>query len=106
MNNNSATGKRGAILTANATGGCSLALYNSNGTQRALLFGGNAGGELNLTGGGSAVRVFWPLPAPGFMLDETTSLASPPAAVSTNATQISITVPMPVGNKYYRLRRP
>ena len=64
---------------------------------------------------GGAVRVFWPLPAPGFVLDETTSLASAPAAVSwsavglpyqTNATHISITVPAPVGNKYYRLRRP
>ena len=64
---------------------------------------------------GSTVRVFWPVPATGFLLDQTTSLASPPAAIvwsqvpfpySTNATQISITVPSPAGNKFYRLRHP
>jgi len=62
-----------------------------------------------------AVRVFWPMPAAGFGLEETTSLVSPPAVVfwsavgfpyQTNATHISITVPMPAGNKYYRLRKP
>ena len=64
---------------------------------------------------GGSVRVFWPLPATGFLLDQTTGLASPPAAIvwsqvpfpyATNATQISITVPSPVGNKFYRLRHP
>jgi hypothetical protein len=64
---------------------------------------------------GGAVRVFWPLPASGFVVEETTAIASPPAAVSwsamafpyqTNATHISITVPAPAGNKFYRLRRP
>ena len=63
---------------------------------------------------GGNVRVFWPLPATGFVLDETMSLASPPAAISwslapapyvTNATHISITVP-PNGSKVYRLRKP
>jgi hypothetical protein len=64
---------------------------------------------------GGSVRVFWPLPATGFLLDQTTALASPPAAIvwsqvpfpySTNATHISITVPSPAGNKFYRLRHP
>lgn len=64
---------------------------------------------------GGSVRVFWPLPATGFVLDQTTALAVPPGAsawspvpfpYSTNATQISISVPAPVGNKFYRLRKP
>ena len=64
---------------------------------------------------GGNVRVFWPLPATGFVLDQTAALASPPAAIAwaqvpfpyqTNATQISITVPAPTGNKFYRLRKP
>jgi hypothetical protein len=62
------------------------------------------------------VRVFWPLPATGFVLDESLALASLPPATAwsqvpvatyqTNATHISITVPMPVGSKFYRLRKP
>ena len=61
------------------------------------------------------VRVYWPLPATGFVLDDTTALAAPPAAISwtqvvsgyqTNATHIFITVPAPMGNKFYRLRKP
>lgn len=62
---------------------------------------------------GTSVRVFWPLPATGFVLDETGALGGPPASwllvgspYQTNATHISITVPAPVGNKFYRLRRP
>jgi hypothetical protein len=61
------------------------------------------------------VRVFWPLPATGFVLDESLALASPPGAIAwsqvpfpyqTNATHISITIPMPAGHKFYRLRKP
>ena len=62
---------------------------------------------------GTSVRVFWPLPATGFVLDQTGALGGPPASwlqvgfpYHTNATHISITVPAPVGNRYYRLRRP
>ena len=64
---------------------------------------------------GGSVRIFWPLPATGFVLDQTTSLASPPASIAwsqvafpyaTNATYISITVPPGVGSKFYRLRHP
>ena len=63
---------------------------------------------------GGNVRVYWPLPADGFVLDQTSALAAPPAAISwnqvpfayqTNATQISVTV-APSGNKFYRLRHP
>ena len=64
--------------------------------------------------GGGSVRVIWPRPATGFVLDQTTALVTPPATnawsqvafpYQTNATHISITVPG-VGNKYYRLRKP
>jgi hypothetical protein len=62
---------------------------------------------------GTSVRVFWPLPATGFVLDQTGALGGPPASwlqigfpYQTNATHISITVPAPVGNRFYRLRMP
>lgn len=64
---------------------------------------------------GNNVRVYWPLPATGFVLDQTTPLVSPPATnawnqvafpYQTNATQISITLGSPSGNKFYRLRKP
>jgi hypothetical protein len=65
---------------------------------------------------GGSVRIFWPLPATGFVLDQTTALAAPPAAIGwsqvsaatyqTNATHISITVPPGAGSKFYRLRHP
>ncbi|HMJ88947.1 MAG TPA: hypothetical protein VK530_03980 [Candidatus Acidoferrum sp.] len=63
---------------------------------------------------GGNVRVFWPLPANGFVLDQTTALTSTPAATvwnqvpfpyQTNATHISITV-TPSGVLFYRLRHP
>jgi hypothetical protein len=62
---------------------------------------------------GTSVRVFWPLPATGFVLDQTGALGGPPASwlqvgfpYQTNATHISITVPAPVGNRFYRLLSP
>jgi hypothetical protein len=64
---------------------------------------------------GSNVRVFWLLPANGFVLDETPALAGPPVPIAwsqvsfpyqTNASQISITVPASGGNRFYRLRKP
>ena len=64
--------------------------------------------------GGGNVRIFWPLPATGFVLDQTTALATSPATsvwsqvafpYQTNATHISITVPS-AANKFYRLRKP
>src|SRR2546427_2022735 len=58
-----------------------------------------------------AVTVSWPTPADGWVLDQTSAMTSPPAAISwsqvafpyqTNATTISITVPSPTGNRFYR----
>jgi hypothetical protein len=62
-----------------------------------------------------AVSISWPQPADGFLLDQATTLTAPPAAISwsqvgfpyqTNGGQISITLPAPAGNRYYRLRKP
>ena len=62
---------------------------------------------------GNNVRVYWPLPATGFVLDQATSLVSPPATnawiqvafpYQTNATHISISK-APAANRYYRLRK-
>ena len=59
---------------------------------------------------GSAVRVYWPLPATGFLLDQSLVVTGAGSQVSfpytTNSTHISITVPAPTGNKFYRLRKP
>ena len=64
--------------------------------------------------GGGNVRIFWPLPATGFVLEQTLALTNAPATsvwsqvsfpYQTNATHISITVPAP-GSRLYRLRKP
>jgi hypothetical protein len=62
---------------------------------------------------GSA-RVFWTRPADGWVLEQATALASPPRTnewmqvsppYQSNATHFSISVSVPAGNKFYRLRR-
>ena len=59
---------------------------------------------------GSAVRVYWPTNATGFVLDQSLTVTGAWSQVAfpyaTNATHISITVPAPAGNKFYRLRQP
>ena len=59
---------------------------------------------------GGAVRVYWPLPATGFVLDQSLTVTGAWSQVTfpytTNATHISITVPAPAGSKFYRLRQP
>ena len=64
---------------------------------------------------GGNVRISWPLSAASFVLDQTVALTNAPATnvwsqvpfpYATNATEISITVPVPAGNKFYRLRKP
>jgi trimeric autotransporter adhesin len=63
----------------------------------------------------SSLGVSWPLPATGFVLEETPVLASSPATTlwsqvplpyETNSLQIFVTIPEPISNKFYRLRRP
>jgi len=59
---------------------------------------------------GEAVRVFWPLPAAGFVLDQSLTATGAWSQVSfpyaTNAADISISAPAPTGNRFYRLRKP
>jgi hypothetical protein len=88
------------------------------------------GGDFSLTGGfssvfalqtpgapllsverqGGAVRIFWPLSATGFVLDQSPTVTGAWSQVSfpyvTNATGISFTAPTPTGNRVYRLRKP
>jgi hypothetical protein len=60
-------------------------------------------------------RIFWPLPAADFVLDQTKALVSPPTANSwtqvpfpyqTKAPHISILGSAPTGNKSFRLHKP
>lgn len=59
--------------------------------------------------GGGNVRVFWPLPSTGFVLDQSLTVTGLWSQVAfpyaTNATHISVTVPA-VGDKFFRLRKP
>jgi hypothetical protein len=60
------------------------------------------------------VRIFWPLTAADFVLDEadvlnaspTTAWTQVPFPYRTNATDVSVTLPLSAGNKFYRLRKP
>jgi hypothetical protein len=59
------------------------------------------------------VRVSWPRPATGFVLEKTATLTGAPIPwmpvafpYQTNATEIFITVPLPTSNNFYRLRQP
>ena len=71
---------------------------------------------LTATNDNGTITICWPRPADGFLLEQAGALSSPPASISwntvsaatyqTNATRIFITVPMPGGKAFYRLRRP
>ena len=58
---------------------------------------------------GADVRVFWPLPATGFVLEQSPTVSGAwsqvPFPYATNTTDISISLPTPAGNKFYRLRK-
>ena len=65
--------------------------------------------------GGGRVRIFWPLPATGFVLDQSTSPGSLPGGGDwspvpfpylTNASYIFIIGPAGGERRFYRLRRP
>lgn len=59
---------------------------------------------------GAAGRVFWPLPATGFVLDQSLTVTGAWSQVAfpyvTNANEISVNASATSGNKFYRLRRP
>jgi hypothetical protein len=62
----------------------------------------------------SNVQISWPLVASGFGLEETPDLnpsstvnwTSVPLPYQTNATSVSVTVPLGAQNRFYRLRKP
>ncbi len=58
---------------------------------------------------GANLRVFWPRPATGFVLDQSLTVTGAWSVVSfpytTNAGDISISVPAPTEPRFYRLRR-
>lgn len=61
-----------------------------------------------------SVRILWPLSAADFLLEETDDLNPSPTVgwtqapfpYQTNASHVSITLPLAVGSKFYRLRKP
>jgi hypothetical protein len=60
----------------------------------------------------NVVRVHWPLPGTGWVLEQTNRVTGSaalwplvPVPYATNETQIFITIPAPVGDRYYRLRK-
>lgn len=59
---------------------------------------------------GAVVRIFWPLSNPGFVVDQSLTATGNWSQVAfpytTNETEISITVPVPANNSFYRLRKP
>ena len=59
---------------------------------------------------GNAVRVSWPTNAAGFVLEQSLTVTSAWSQVlfpsTTNAADISLTVPAPSGIRFYRLHRP
>lgn len=63
---------------------------------------------LSLERTGGTVRVFWPKPSAGFVLDQSLTVngawSQVPLPYTTSATDISVSVPSPVGNRFYRLR--
>lgn len=70
---------------------------------------------LTVTRNGSNVLISWPDPSIGFSLEEATTLANPSSATvwgSTSATPAivegkkQVTIPAPVGTRYYRLMKP
>jgi hypothetical protein len=130
----SAKGQNFAIdwFTVDGGGGSSTGgVYSVSGTIGQPDAGAMSGGVYSLVGGfwgvtaiqapgpllsiefaAGSVRVFWPRPSTGFVLDYTTDLIDPantvwsevPFPYNTNATHISISVPMPSGKTFYRLR--
>jgi len=118
-------------FTLDGGGGTSAGgVFSVRGTIGQPDAGALSGGNVSLTGGfwslftlqtpgaprlsiernGGNVRIFWPKPSTGFVLDQSLKATGTWSQVSfpytTNLTDISITVPAPVGNKFYRLRSP
>jgi len=73
---------------------------------------GQTSPKLEIEPSAFTLRINWPLSASDFVLEETGVLEASPLSwfqllfpYETNATQMSVTLPMPSGNTFYRLRR-
>jgi hypothetical protein len=70
--------------------------------------------RLSIQAAGDSLRLFWASSAIHFVLEQTTTLSGSPAVpwspgafvYQTNATHISVTIPMPTGDRFFRLRKP
>lgn len=58
----------------------------------------------------TGIRIFWLLPSTGFLLEQSSTVTGIWSQVigpyATNATTISINLPAPTGNNFFRLHRP
>jgi len=68
---------------------------------------------LSITLTNRLVTISWPMPADGFLLEQTNRLTGLPglwpgvsSGYATNSTKISVTLPASPGNQYFRLRKP
>ena len=119
-------------FTVDGGGGTSTGgMYSVSGTIGQPDAGAMSGGNYSLAGGfwgiisavplpngpmlsvqriSNTVRVSWPTNAAGFVLEQSPAVpgawSQVPFPYATNATDISITVLAPVGNRFYRLRQP
>ena len=105
-------GSFGASSSANAgaTWGTPTLASNNKMLIRGVAVKSASAPLLSIAGQGADVRIFWPLSATGFVLDQSPTVTGAWSQVAfpytTNATDISISVPVPTGNNYYRLRQP
>jgi hypothetical protein len=66
--------------------------------------------SLTITQSNAFVTISWPVSAAGFQLQESTNLSLPdswssvPQTTTTNGAQISVTIPVMTGSKFFRLR--
>ena len=76
----------------------------------ARLYGADVGPSLNIARSNGAAIVSWPATATGFVLDQSLTPTGGWSQVAfpytTNASDIRVSVPVPTGNKFYRLRKP
>lgn len=84
-----------------------------NGTNRnrvARLYGADVGPALTIARSTGATIVSWPVTATGFVLDQSLTPTGGWSQVAlpyaTNANVISVTPAAPIGNRFYRLRKP
>jgi hypothetical protein len=105
-------GSFGASSSANAgaTWGTPTLASNNKMLIQGVAAQGAGAPLLYIAGQGAAVRIFWPLSAMGFVLDQSPTTTGAWSQVAfpytTNGIDISVGEPSPTGNNFFRLRRP